>query len=211
LDDRSDHPPTRGAVVCGPAQFCGAPSSRDTHGGGPGDLLNAEPYPLERAGRCHRVHRPTLGLQAGGPRGLWHHSPVTFGGYRRSRGTVFYSIPWASLRLSQHPPLASDLRPKSLRTTLGATGTGRTIGQRHRGPSNEDDPSSPGSLYNFPGQGFVGFPTYPSELRFPSARRSDSSRSSSVEPKSTWDMASANSRWPACSAINRCISWATHR
>jgi transposase len=44
-----------------------------------------------------------------------------------------------------------------------------------------------------------------------SERRSDSRRSKSVAPWSTKVIASARARCPACSAMARCISWATRR
>lgn len=109
------------------------------------------------------------------------------------------SLPRAPLHRMQRGPL------------VGASGTGRTIGQRHQPSSNVRDGSPPAYLGDPPGQRIAGFPTAGNEFRRSSALRSAANRSSSSAPKSTWHMASARSRCPARWAIWRCISWATHR
>ncbi len=109
------------------------------------------------------------------------------------------------------PPSSHAVRSEPVGVLFGATGTGRTLGHGRCWSSNEPHTSLPGHLYNCPGQRFARFPAAVIDFRFPSARRSASSRSRSSAPKSTWDMASANRRCPAWSAISRCISWATQR
>jgi hypothetical protein len=186
----------------------------------PGNELQPRVIPA----RCSRARAPGSATDRIGP--LW--SSLTRAGgrargslapfpipvdpsIRRFRGNVFYSIPWASLRLSQHPHLGLLHSVETVCTTRGATGTGRTIGHRHRTSSNDLHHTSPGCLDNSPGHGFTGFPAADIELRRSSARRSAFNRPRSSSPSSTCDMASANSRCPAWSRIKRCISCAAHR
>jgi hypothetical protein len=97
-------------------------------------------------------------------------------------GGVFYSIPWASLRLSQHPSPRPNRAIEITRGAAGASGTGRTIGQAHRHSSNGIPPCRPGGFHNLPGQGITGFPAVDIDARRSSARRSDSRRSRSSDP-----------------------------
>jgi len=83
------------------------------------------------------------------------------------------------------PPSSRTRRSLSLGAPIGATGTGRTIGHGGGPSSNDVHRGLPGSLRNLPGQRITGFPAADSEFLFPSARRSDSSRSRSSAPKST--------------------------
>ena len=146
----------------------------------------------------------TQGSLAPLPRYLRHTPPVS--------GNCFLLDPLGlPPPLTASPPPVAPCDRNQPGAPFGASGTGRNIGHRHRWSSNEAQCFPPGSLYNLPGQRITGFPTADIEFRFDSARRSDSRRSRSSAPKSTYDMASASSRWPACPAMSRCISWATQR